>query len=57
LEWHSCSHLIPFCEGIPFAVHSVGSFSLIPHPLPRYCTSQIQASCPSTFVQAIFTEI
>ena len=49
LEWHSYSHLIPFYDGIPSAVHFVGSFSPVPHPLLRSCTSQIRTSCPSTF--------
>ena len=25
LEWHSCSHLIPFCDGTAFVAHSIGS--------------------------------
>ena len=57
LEWHSCSHLILFCHGTASITHYVGSFSPVPHPLLRSCTSQIQASRPSTFVRIILTEI
>jgi hypothetical protein len=48
-ECHSYSHLIPFHDGIPFVADFVGSFSPVPHPLPRSCTLQIQANRPSTF--------
>ena len=54
LEWHSCSHLILFCDGTAFVAYSVGSFSPVPHPLLRSCTSQIQASRPSTFGMGYF---
>jgi hypothetical protein len=54
LEWHSCSYLIPFCDGTTSVAYSVGSFSIVPHPLPRSCTSQIQVSRPSTFCTSYF---
>jgi hypothetical protein len=53
-EWHYCSHLIPFYDGIPFVAHCIGSFLPVPHPLPRSCTSLIQASRPSTFCMGYY---
>ena len=55
LEWHSCSHLILFYDGIPSAVHSVGSFS--PAPSSEVLYLKFRLVVPQFFVRAILTEI